>query len=496
MSSAHLRDIEALPVLLFEGERYAHKFVIHPAPGITFAGMAVTARFITADETEEEIVAPGGQVVDGAAVVTLTPACYTVPGHFKFFIYVTDANRTVCVYACTGVVIPTVGANGTAGTSAGVIIEAYTAGAPLLDSLIPGKTAAFSDSGSSASENYSIAIGYRTEASGQCSQAFGNGSEASANSAHAEGYGSVARGQYSHAEGAGAKAFGQASHAEGLGSLADAQCAHAEGNQCIAGAINSHAEGQGTKANGAYSHAEGYETEAKGNGSHAEGLRTKANKDYQHVFGRYNTPDESGNFVEIVGNGKINATANARALDWNGNEYLSGGLDLGWGTENEVVMHAWAARNLSVLVNALGLVRLSLTVPQAIDRLVNMLESWTGGSFGDGSGEFGSDHGAEPTTTMVYFFVQPKDRQVQAGKLTVMEVDVEGAESYQWQYSEDSGTTWTDCGSGFTGAKTTRVLYQAKAEMNGWKFRCRVIGAKGTITVYSREATLTVTAAS
>lgn len=495
MTAAPLRDIEALPVLLFEGERYAHKFVVHPAPGVTFAGMAVTARFITADETEEEIVAPGGQVVDGAAVVTLTPACYTVPGHFKFFIYVTDSTKTVCVYACTGVVIPTVGANGTAGTSAGVIIEAYTAGAPLLDSLIPGKTAAFSDSGSSASANFSIAIGYRTEASGNYSQAFGNGSEASANSAHAEGYGSIARGQYSHAEGAGAKAFGQASHAEGLGSLADAQCAHAEGNQCIAGAINSHAEGQGTKANGAYSHAEGYETEAKGNGSHAEGLRTKANKDYQHVFGRYNTPDNDGVYAEIVGNGTPNGTANARALDWNGNEYLSGSLDLGWGTENEVVLHAWAARNLSVLVNALGLVRLSLTVPQAIDRLVNMLESWTGGSFGDGSGDFGSDHGAEPTTTMVYFFVQPKDRQVQAGKLIVMEVDVEGAESYQWQYSEDGGTTWTDCGSGFTGAKTTRILYQATEAMNGWKFRCRALASQGTITVYSREATLTVTSA-
>ena len=126
---------------------------------------------------------------------------------------------------------------------------------------------------------------------------------------------------------------------------------------------------------------------------------------------------------------------------------------------------------------------------------MNMIENWNGGSFGDGSGNYGEDHGATPATSLVYFYQHPKDRQVQAGKLTVMEVDVEGAESYQWQYSEDSGTTWTDCGSGFTGAKTTRVLYQAKAEMNGWKFRCRAIGAKGTITVYSREATLTVTSA-
>lgn len=524
MSSAPLRDIEALPVLLFEGERYAHKFVIHPATGIAFAGMAVTARFITADETEEEIVAPGGQVVDGAAVVTLTPACYTVPGHFKFFIYVTDANRTVCVYACTGVVIPTVGANGTAGTSAGVIIEAYTAGAPLLDSLIPGKTAAFSDSASSASANFSVAIGYRCTASGIYSQAFGNASEAAGDSAHAEGWGSVARGQYSHAEGASGKAFGLGSHGEGLASVADGNGAHAEGEQCLAEnsdshaegykteargdhshteggttkttGVNAHAEGYSTLASGEYAHAEGGGTVASGKGSHAEGFHTTASQEYQHVFGKYNVPDNDGVYAEIVGNGTPNGTSNARTLDWSGNEALAGSLTLGKGGSHENIISPRTSENLTVLISALSLIRVNLSIPEAIDRLVNMIENWNGGSFGDGSGNYGADHGATPATSLVYFYKHPKDRQVQAGKLTVMEVDVEGAESYQWQYSEDSGTTWTDCGSGFTGPKTTRVLYQATEAMNGWKFRCRAIGAKGTITVYSREATLTVTAAS
>ena len=455
MSSAPLRDIEALPVLLFEGERYAHKFVVHPAPGITFAGMAVTARFITADETEEEIVAPGGQVVDGAAVVTLTPACYTVPGHFKFFIYVTDANRTVCVYACTGVVIPTVGANGTAGTSAGVIIEAYTAGAPLLDSLIPGKTAAFNDSNSVADQNFSVAIGYGLRANGLYSQAFGYGNEATKTAAHAEGRNTQAAGAYSHSE------------------------------------------GEGTIASGNRSHAEGRETVASGENSHVEGQNTTANQQNQHVFGKYNIPDEDpGHYVEIVGNGKSYKASNARTLDWNGNEALAGSLTLGLGTSYETVLHPSGLNNLSILLSALGLNRVNLTVPQAVDRLVNMLEKWNGGAFGDGSGDFGSDHGAAPSTGLLDFIKQPKSRERAVGALNVFEIDIENANSYQWQYSADGGTTWIDCDKPtFTGAKTTRIVFQVAAEMNGWKFRCYVVAFQGTVAGYSDIATLTVTSA-
>lgn len=516
MTAAPLRDIEALPVLLFEGERYAHKFVVHPAPGITFAGMAVTARFITADETEEEIVAPGGQVVDGAAVVTLTPACYTVPGHFKFYIYVKDNTKTVCVYACTGVVIPTVGANGTAGTSAGVIIEAYTAGAPLLDSLIPGKTAAFSDSESAASGQFSVAIGSRLEASGDYSQAFGAVNKATAECAHVEGANNEATGRYSHAEGRlnyateysahaegiSTQATGSASHAEGHATQATGPTSHAEGFYSVASGVTSHAEGTYTVASESDSHAEGSHTVASGLFSHAEGYYTVANQSNQHVFGRYNaTPSGSTAYLELVGNGNTeNTRSNARTLDSHGNEALAGSLTLDMNMNGGVTLSANELRSLLLGLNILSLNRLNLTSRAALERLVNMLENWTGGSFGDNSGSFGSDHIAvqyvdPPFTGLITFTKQPSDKTVQEGKLTVFEVGAEDVGSYQWMYSPD-GASWIDCGSDFTGPKTSRLLTAATAAMNGWRFTCKVTGTDGTIVDYSQVATLTVTAAS
>lgn len=85
---------------------------------------------------------------------------------------------------------------------------------------------------------------------------------------------------------------------------------------------------------GTGSFAFGSNVEASGNYSHAEGNQTVANHYSQHVFGEFNSADDSseavssrGNFVEIVGNGSSeNARSNARALDWQGNEYLNGDL--------------------------------------------------------------------------------------------------------------------------------------------------------------------------
>ena len=97
----------------------------------------------------------------------------------------------------------------------------------------------------------------------------------------------------------------------------------------------------------------------------------------------------------------------------------------------------------------------------------------------------GSSNAAAPT-----FTVQPKDRKVQAGKLTVIEGDVENADSYQWQYSPDNGTTWYNCGSTFTGPKTTRVLFAAKEQMNNWLFCLVATNQNGY--AYSRYSLVTV----
>ena len=125
MSVNALREVEQLGKLLFEGEQNAHMFLIQPTGGISFSGYEVTARFVRADGQN---VAVGGALDGTRARVVLTPSCYAVAGLFQLFIYVVSSAETVCVYACAGQVIATVGANGTAGEVPEPIIESYGGG--------------------------------------------------------------------------------------------------------------------------------------------------------------------------------------------------------------------------------------------------------------------------------------------------------------------------------------------------------------------------------
>lgn len=206
--------------------------------------------------------------------------------------------------------------------------------------------------------------GNNTIASGQGSHAEGWSTTASGNSSHAEGDYTLAQGSYSHAEGTGTTAVGMQSHAEGIetytsgsnshaegsGTKATQFSAHAEGGASTASGYYAHAEGDYTLAQGVASHAEGGYTYAKGIFSHAEGNYTTATHDFQHVFGSYNEVDGSastttGTYIEIVGNGKKERDpdtqewgttySNARTLDWEGNETLSGGIIAHYGTIGE-----------------------------------------------------------------------------------------------------------------------------------------------------------------
>jgi len=141
--------------------------------------------------------------------------------------------------------------------------------------------------------------------------------------------------------------LGRCATAEGEYNTASGHRSHAEGwwNQAVGHA--SHAEGEATQAKGGSSHAEGDRTVANGHASHAEGQNTRATHHAQHVFGEFNIRDTStaaadqrGTYVEIVGNGTINADSNARTLDWDGNEALAGGLTLGKGTADECTITA------------------------------------------------------------------------------------------------------------------------------------------------------------
>ena len=142
------------------------------------------------------------------------------------------------------------------------------------------------------------------------------------------GSNSVAIGTNVTASGNNSVAFGSATTATGAS-------AHAEGTSADATGAASHAEGYNTTASGQYSHAEGYTTTASGSYSHAEGRYTTASRRSQHVFGEYNVVSAGsattiGGFIEVVGNGtSTSARSNARALDWQGNEYLKGTLYVG-----------------------------------------------------------------------------------------------------------------------------------------------------------------------
>ena len=200
-------------------------------------------------------------------------------------------------------------------------------------------------SGSTVGTN-SLAVGEDVIASGANSQAEGESlpgigavptayTTASGQGSHAEGGGTTASGLYSHAEGERSSATAEASHAEGQ-SHATGILSHAEGASTASG-LNAHAEGSNTEAGGSFSHAENWGNFAIGDCSHAEGRGTLVKRYAQHAFGTYNVADEvgedntkKGKYIEIVGNGEdVNAKSNARALDWDGNEYLQGDLYIG-----------------------------------------------------------------------------------------------------------------------------------------------------------------------
>lgn len=324
MPDAPLLNIESLPGLLFEGELNAHQFQISPPERVAFAGMDVTARFVRSDQTN--VALTGWLDARGRANVVLTQGCYQVFGNFKLYIYVVDTEKTVCVYACTGSVIPTVGENGPAPAAPDVIetygdgaltaleqrIAAVETGDAFMPALVPYKEQAMTATRDYAAGDI-IAVGMQLF---RVQQAIVTGDELTTSQtigritiqgnvdeitlreylsgaglatkpyAHAEGRGTVASGNQSHAEGWDGTASGANSHAEGYATTASGGASHAEGESTTASGGSAHAEGMNGVASGNGSHAEGVNTAASGNGSHAEGAETEATGDHSHAEGR------------------------------------------------------------------------------------------------------------------------------------------------------------------------------------------------------------------
>ena len=123
---------------------------------------------------------------------------------------------------------------------------------------------------------YSIATGYKTEASGQASTAIGAGTTARGTAATAIGEGTQAFGVASTAIGNGATAFGDFSTAIGLNSYSNGQSSFAMGEFSTAGGGAAAAMGSGASAGGFASIAMGYGSYAGGSASAAIGENVRA----------------------------------------------------------------------------------------------------------------------------------------------------------------------------------------------------------------------------
>lgn len=240
--------------------------------------------------------------------------------------------------------------------------------APKANPIFTGSISMGRKSGTTATGG-SIAIGLDAVATGSAgTTAIGWETKASGRSSHAEGQSTQAAGWVAHAEGLQTYAYGGASHAEGShanGAEANTingvvypygaigYASHTEGESTIATGKNSHAEGRDTVALGANSHVGGQFNvpdnwngwnEWVANTEYEVGDKVKktgissvtayscktANSDEEFTESHWTVIDEKLNYVEIIGNGTNTSNrSNARALDWNGNEYLKGNLYVG-----------------------------------------------------------------------------------------------------------------------------------------------------------------------
>lgn len=104
-----LVKVEDLTGMTFQAESGGHTFEIS---GVDDTGAAVSlsgtveGRFLRADNAEIII---SGTASGGKVSVTLSEACYAIPGRFLLTIYVTSGGQKVAVYAATGSVVATSG---------------------------------------------------------------------------------------------------------------------------------------------------------------------------------------------------------------------------------------------------------------------------------------------------------------------------------------------------------------------------------------------------
>ena len=204
----------------------------------------------------------------------------------------------------------------------------------------------------------------------------------------AEGQQTEATGVAAHAEGTRTISEGHGSHAEGDNTVAEGDASHAEGCETYSSGLAAHSQGYGTNASGDYgSHAEGYNTSAEGSyGSHAEGRGTVAASESQHVQGRYNIIDEDDKYAHIVGNGKDyedELRSNAHTLDWEGNAWFAGGIQVGGGgqdrlggTEVVQIVNHWYESPINFALNIDGTAILPTDLIPVLEQRKTYVVKW------------------------------------------------------------------------------------------------------------------------
>lgn len=89
----------------------------------------------------------------------------------------------------------------------------------------------------------------------------------------------------------------------------------------------------------------------------------------------------------------------------------------------------------------------------------------------------------------VYIYRNPDDITAASGFAYFHVGAIGPGLTYQWQYSEDSGTTWQD--TSFVGNKTDTLRVTVATTRNGFQYRCAVKDSR-SVTATSSAGTLTV----
>ena len=159
------------------------------------------------------------------------------------------------------------------------------------------KAVAFGE-GAYVGGDYSMAVGYNTEATGIGSVAIG--------------YGTIACDDYATAMGAETTASGWYSTAMGFRTTASGMVSIATGASTTASGVGSTAMGNGTLASGNYSTAMGSCTTASQFCTTAAGYWTEATANYATAFGKYSTNNVANSFTVGYGSSSANRKVDFR----------------------------------------------------------------------------------------------------------------------------------------------------------------------------------------